>query len=81
MDDARELISEACDRCGGDGILNRDLPKEKQVPIWTMVEFYGLDSHLTYFRRRVCNDCNNRWQRLLLDDLKAEEERPKPVMP
>lgn len=71
---------EVCGCCGSDGILNRDLPPEKQAPVWTFVSFDG-QSGLTYFEKRVCSDCNNRWQRMLLADIKAVEERPKPVNP
>lgn len=78
-------MSERCEVCGGDGILNRDLPKEKQEPIWTLVRFEGVGTAhtepLTYFLKRVCSACNNRWQRLLLDDIKRVEDQPKPVNP
>lgn len=74
--DANAMIDDSqdrCDCCGGDGILNRDLPPEQQAPIWTEVRFWDADSGLSYFYRQVCTECNNRWQRMLM----ADEERSK----
>lgn len=74
------MSEERCEACGSDGILNRDLPLEDQYPIFTRVEFRGDGTPhregLTYFLKRVCSDCNNRWQSWLIADIDAAIQTP-----
>lgn len=72
---------ERCECCGGDGVLNPDL--DPPVPIFTTVMFRGQPNFadpngLIYFLKRVCTDCNNRWQRMLLADIEAHKPSPTP---